>query len=74
MPCAPTGTLCAHAENPDTRDARLGSERGVYTPGCGLASVTMSWGHDEYLWRVLQGNACTLPEPVGASSTGFLWV
>ena len=34
----------------------------MYTEGCGLRNVTMSWGHDEYLYRVLKHNGCTLPE------------
>ena len=36
----------------------------MYSRHCGLANVTMSWGHTEYLWLVLQGNGCTLPEQV----------
>jgi len=43
------------SENPDVCEPRYGGETGVYEPGCGLDSVTMSWGHDEYLARVLDG-------------------
>lgn len=38
--------------NPDAKDPVLGSEHGIYVPGCGLDQVHMSWGHDEYLYRV----------------------
>ncbi|MFM7830674.1 MAG: inositol oxygenase family protein, partial [Planctomycetaceae bacterium] len=48
------------ADNPDTADAVLSSVPGIYQPGCGLRSVLMSWGHDEYLYHVLQPY---LPEP-----------
>src|SRR5262249_37516661 len=27
---------------------------GVYEEGCGLDQVDMSWGHDEYLYRVVK--------------------
>ncbi len=42
------------ADNPDSTHADYASEVGVYTPGCGLDRVRMSWGHDEYLYHVLQ--------------------
>lgn len=35
----------------------------MYEPNCGLEHVTMSFGHDEYMYRVLVGNGTTLPEP-----------
>ena len=46
-------------ENPDRAVAEYSTEYGIYEPGCGLDAVTMSWGHDEYLYRVLHGH---LPE------------
>ncbi len=48
------------AENPDHADPRYNSRLGVYREGCGLRQVEMSWGHDEYLYHVLQAY---LPEP-----------
>ena len=48
------------SENPDSRDARFQSECGVYERNCGLDQVTMSWGHDEYLYHVVKDY---LPEP-----------
>lgn len=43
------------SENPDNSEPRYAGATGVYEPGCGLDAVTMSWGHDEYLARVLEG-------------------
>lgn len=40
------------AANPDAADPRYSSPLGVYAPGCGLRNVTMSWGHDEYMYMV----------------------
>ena len=31
--------------------ALCSTDLGIYTEGCGLRKVTMSWGHDEYLYR-----------------------
>lgn len=38
--------------NPDSRDPVLSSVDGIYQPGCGLDKVHLSWGHDEYIYRV----------------------
>lgn len=38
--------------NPDAKDPLLSSVNGIYEPGCGLDKVHMSWGHDEYMYRV----------------------
>ena len=38
------------------------TENGIYEPGCGLDNVLISWGHDEYLYRVLKHNKCTIPD------------
>jgi inositol oxygenase len=50
------------AENPDSSDARFTShgKLGVYSEGCGLEQVHMSWGHDEYLYHVVKN---FLPDP-----------
>lgn len=34
----------------------------MYTPHCGLDKLMMSWGHDEYLYRVLKHNKAKIPE------------
>ena len=41
-------------QNPDYNDARFNTLYGVYTPGCGLRTVTMSWGHDEYVYQMMK--------------------
>lgn len=47
-------------DNPDSRNPAYQTENGVYTPGCGLDNVHLSWGHDEYLYNVVKDY---LPEP-----------
>jgi inositol oxygenase len=47
-------------DNPDYRESRYQTKLGIYAAGCGLRKVLMSWGHDEYLYHVLQPY---LPEP-----------
>jgi inositol oxygenase len=42
--------------NPDISDERFNTTYGVYTPGCGLRNVTMSWGHDEYVYQMMKDN------------------
>jgi inositol oxygenase len=40
--------------NPDAANWRYRAAAGMYTEGCGLDNVHMSWGHDEYLFHVVQ--------------------
>ncbi|MBM3737037.1 MAG: inositol oxygenase [Acidobacteria bacterium] len=40
--------------NPDWSRDELRTECGIYERGCGLRSVHMSWGHDEYLYHVMK--------------------
>lgn len=40
--------------NPDMADSRYNTEFGVYEKGCGLDNLNLAWGHDEYLYQVLQ--------------------
>ena len=35
---------------------------GMYQPNCGIENLMMSWGHDEYLYRVLKHNNARFPE------------
>lgn len=43
------------ADNPDAQnDKYQRAPAGIYEPGCGLANVHMSWGHDEYLHHVVR--------------------
>lgn len=34
----------------------------MYQPHCGLENVLMSWGHDEYMYRVMKFNNFALPK------------
>ena len=47
-------------DNPDSKIAEYSTFLGIYEEGCGLDKVTMSWGHDEYLYHVMKDR---LPEP-----------
>jgi inositol oxygenase len=40
--------------NPDRNNAQYSSKLGIYEQNCGLDSVLMSWGHDEYLYHVVK--------------------
>ena len=46
--------------NPDFDNNLYNSKYGVYSHGCGLRKVHMSWGHDEYIYQMLKDY---LPEP-----------
>lgn len=64
--CAPVKSIVFDAqffaENPDNENPKYNTDLGVYKENCGLENVIMSWGHDEYLYRVLKANTCHLPE------------
>jgi inositol oxygenase len=47
-------------DNPDSQVTRYQSKLGIYSEGCGLDNVGLSWGHDEYLYHVVKDY---LPEP-----------
>ena len=49
------------AENPDSKDPIYSQGTGIYTPGCGLDNVMLSWGHDEYLYHICKEQS-TLPD------------
>ncbi len=40
--------------NPDFSNADFNTRLGVYKEGCGLRNVTMSWGHDEYVYNMMK--------------------
>ncbi|KAL1500975.1 hypothetical protein ABEB36_006385 [Hypothenemus hampei] len=48
--------------NPDGKNPMFNTKYGIYKPNCGLDNLLMSWGHDEYLYRVLKHNKTRLPE------------
>lgn len=47
--------------NPDHDHEIYGTNYGIYTPGCGLDNVMLSWGHDEYLYHIAKEQS-TLPD------------
>jgi inositol oxygenase len=47
-------------DNPDFQNPSYQTESGVYSKNCGLRNVTMSWGHDEYVYQMMKDY---LPEP-----------
>jgi inositol oxygenase len=40
--------------NPDSQNPQYQIPNGVYSEGCGLEQVQLSWGHDEYLYHVVK--------------------
>jgi len=56
--------------NPDVQDVRYNTRLGMYSEGCGLEEVTMSWGHDEYLYQVLLNHMAKVGTSIPA---GGLW-
>eukprot|EP00088_Acartia_fossae_P027724 TRINITY_DN28451_c0_g1_i1.p1 TRINITY_DN28451_c0_g1~~TRINITY_DN28451_c0_g1_i1.p1 ORF type:complete len:282 (-),score=81.62 TRINITY_DN28451_c0_g1_i1:118-849(-) len=40
-------------DNVDLKDERYNTKTGMYTAGCGMENVLMSWGHDEYMYHVI---------------------
>lgn len=46
--------------NPDTNDPIYSTKYGIYSPGCGIDNIMLSWGHDEYLYHVVKDQS-TLP-------------
>jgi inositol oxygenase len=48
--------------NADQNHPVYSTEHGIYTPGCGLDAVTLSYGHDEYMYQVLVGNQIPIPD------------
>lgn len=48
------------AQNPDIHVPEYQTQYGIYKPNCGLEKVHLSWGHDEYIYRVVKDY---LPEP-----------
>jgi inositol oxygenase len=49
------------AGNPDSNDPLYSTKLGIYTQGCGLENLMLSWGHDEYLYHVVKYQS-TLPD------------
>src|SRR3954466_13420089 len=53
--CAWSDKIVFHqffADNADAKESRYQSRLGIYSEGCGLDNVHLSWGHDEYLYQI----------------------
>lgn len=64
--CAPQKSIVYYdtsfRDNKDLQNQQYNTRLGMYKEHCGLDEVLMSWGHDEYLYRVLVHNKAKLPE------------
>ncbi|SCU84637.1 LAFA_0D11100g1_1 [Lachancea sp. 'fantastica'] len=43
--------------NPDNSHPIYSTELGIYEKGCGLGSVMISWGHDEYMYYIAKSQS-----------------
>jgi len=48
-------------QNEDFEHPIYDTKFGIYSPGCGLDKVMLSWGHDEYLYHIAKEQS-TLPD------------
>ena len=48
--------------NPDSKNIKYNSYYGIYKHETGLDNLILSWGHDEYMYQVLEGNDSMLPK------------
>ncbi|KAJ5129110.1 DUF706-domain-containing protein [Penicillium atrosanguineum] len=48
-------------QNEDYGHSIYDTKFGIYSPGCGLDKVMLSWGHDEYLYHIAKEQS-TLPD------------
>lgn len=44
-------------ENPDNSHPLYSTKYGMYEPNCGLSSILISWGHDEYMYYVAKSQS-----------------
>ncbi|XP_039961692.1 inositol oxygenase [Bactrocera neohumeralis] len=47
--------------NVDGENPKYNTKYGIYEPNCGVDNLLLSWGHDEYMYRVLKHNKTKLP-------------
>eukprot|EP01018_Ginkgo_biloba_P016895 Gb_33677 [translate_table: standard] len=48
-------------QNPDYHNPKYNTKYGIYSEGCGLDNIVMSWGHDQYMYMVAKENNTKLP-------------
>lgn len=54
----PSNVHYKHFEgNEDYNNPEYSTKNGMYTEGCGLENVLMSWGHDDYMYLVRKPRA-----------------
>ena len=41
-------------DSPEKKKKKLNTKYGIYNKNCGISNLNMSYGHDEYLYRVLK--------------------
>ncbi|TQE08222.1 hypothetical protein C1H46_006189 [Malus baccata] len=46
----------------DYNNPSYNTKCGIYSQGCGLATGTMSWRHEDYMYLVAKENGTTLPQ------------
>ncbi|EGV65965.1 myo-inositol oxygenase [Yamadazyma tenuis] len=44
-------------KNPDMNNPLYNNKFGIYSKGCGLDKVMLSWGHDEYMYHIAKLNS-----------------
>ncbi|CAH1118738.1 unnamed protein product [Phaedon cochleariae] len=49
------------SKNIDGQNPKYNTKYGIYEPHCGIDNLMLSWGHDEYLYRMLKHNKAKLP-------------
>ncbi|KAI3322390.1 DUF706-domain-containing protein [Xylariaceae sp. AK1471] len=50
------------SDNPDSKDPIYSTKYGIYSAGCGLDNIMLSWGHDEYLYNIVKDQSILPPE------------
>ncbi|XP_068466627.1 inositol oxygenase 2-like [Phaseolus vulgaris] len=48
-------------DNPDYKCYAYNTKNGIYTEGCGLDNIVMSWGHNDYMYMVAKENGNNFP-------------
>jgi inositol oxygenase len=48
--------------NPDMNNPEFNTKYGMYKPHCGIDNLMFAWGHDEYMYRMLVANNCSIPK------------
>ncbi|THG13121.1 hypothetical protein TEA_008636 [Camellia sinensis var. sinensis] len=47
--------------NLDSKNSTYSTKNRIYSEGCGLDNVMISWGHDDYMYLVAKEHGTTLP-------------